>query len=223
MMGVGEVITIVLAGVIVPLVSVAGSLVRFEEGAVVRKDAEVEWVRRWKPLLLVACLAGVAAGFIETVVFGSELVNALQWELALSALVIAAWADLKDGVIPNWVVVPLAIAGLLVRLGWVLIGGASASAVAISAASGAVLGGGLFFVSRFITRGGVGYGDVKLFAALGLLLGFQVLFNVLLYTLIAAFVYAIFLLVTRKGKVNDRLPLGPFALIGVLAAIGFGV
>lgn len=223
MIDAGCVGAVALVAAIVSAVSIIGGMFAFENGELIRKEIETEWQGAWKALLPVSFCLAVAAGLFELLFYGATCSWAISWEVAASATLVCLWSDIKDRVIPNRVVIAVAVAAVALFLARGLVDGAPWNAIALSAVAGCVLGGGVFFVSRFITRGGVGYGDVKLFAALGLLLGFQALFNVLLYSLIAAFVYAIFLLVTRKGKINDRLPLGPFAFIGVLVSIGFGV
>jgi prepilin peptidase CpaA len=87
------------------------------------------------------------------------------WSLSVSLIsaCVAAFTDLRTRTIPNWLTLPVLAVALLVH--GVLLG----TDGILVAALGAVL---CFVPSYFLfTRGALGGGDVKLFAALGALLG----------------------------------------------------
>lgn len=74
-----------------------------------------------------------------------------------------------------------------------------------------------------ITRGGIGYGDVKLFGALGFLCGVRaVLYTLMLSFFLCAIVSAVLLLSKKKG-LKDGLPMGPFIWIGFAITIILGL
>lgn len=80
----------------------------------------------------------------------------------------------------------------------------------------------LLLISK-ITRGGIGYGDVKLFGALGFLCGVRaVLYTLILSFFLCAIVSAILLLTKKKG-LKDDLPMGPFIWLGFAVTIIFGL
>jgi Flp pilus assembly protein protease CpaA len=86
---------------------------------------------------------------------------------ALCISAVAAYTDLRWGLIPNWLTLGGALAGALGQLahGWQL-GGWRAGLSAL----GASLAGGVLCAlapAVLFSRGGLGGGDVKLFAALG--------------------------------------------------------
>jgi prepilin peptidase CpaA len=90
----------------------------------------------------------------------------LSLAAAVLACVVAAITDVRSGRIPNWLTVPLAVAGLVLRL---VLGGPGG---AFEGLVGLVLVGAIPWLLYRGTRGaGIGGGDVKLFAALGALLG----------------------------------------------------
>ncbi len=96
-------------------------------------------------------------------------------EVTLIAVVaVAAWSDLRTRKIPNWVTVPGVIAGIALQTFYGGIDGAFASL------EGAVLGFGIFIA--FYIAGGMGAGDVKLFSAVGALVGPQSLILVFVLT-----------------------------------------
>ena len=96
-------------------------------------------------------------------------------QLALAAVVIAAAvSDLKTGRIPNWITAPGAVLGLALQ------GYHGGFQGALSSLVGAALGLGIFMV--LYLAGGMGAGDVKLFGAVGTLVGPQSLVWVFIFT-----------------------------------------
>ena len=71
-------------------------------------------------------------------------------------------------------------------------------------------------------REGMGLGDVKLLAMIAGFLGFWPAILALFFGVLAATVYAIFLLARGKAGVASRLPFGSFLAIGGLVAAQFG-
>lgn len=92
----------------------------------------------------------------------------LVWSgtVAVVASLAAAATDRRAGLIPNWLTVPTAIAGIALNAAFGHLNGAFMSLIGLLV--GAVVPTMLFAVSRGRAIGG---GDVKLFAALGALLG----------------------------------------------------
>jgi leader peptidase (prepilin peptidase) / N-methyltransferase len=92
----------------------------------------------------------------------------------------------------------------------------------VSALEGAVVGALIFGVIYGITRGaGMGLGDVKLAAMLGLFLGFTSMIPVAVGAFIIGAVLAIPVLLARRRGRRDALPFGPFlvmaAMLGMFA------
>lgn len=74
-----------------------------------------------------------------------------------------------------------------------------------------------------VTRGGIGYGDVKLFGALGFLCGVRaVLYTLMISFFLCAIVSAVLLLSKKKG-LKDGLPMGPFIWLGFALTVIFGL
>jgi prepilin peptidase CpaA len=96
-------------------------------------------------------------------------------ETVLIALVLAAaWADLKTRHIPNWIPVSGAVCGMIFQV-W-----HSGLSGALDCIAGAALGMAIFLPLYIL--GGMGAGDVKLFTAVGILVGPQALVLVFVLT-----------------------------------------
>lgn len=91
---------------------------------------------------------------------------------------------------------------------------------------GAIIGGGSFFLIGVLgkliyKKEGMGFGDVKLMAGLGLIFGIK---EVLVITVLAFFIAAIssiFLIVIKTKKIDSYIPFGPFIVISVILVIFF--
>ena len=88
--------------------------------------------------------------------------------------------------------------------------------------SGIVIGG--FFLSLIIiTRGkGMGGGDVKLGAFMGLMLGFPQSLVALMIAFISGAIFSIILIIFGKKRFGQVIPFGPFLVLGSLIALFFG-
>lgn len=156
-----------------------------------------------KPMLAVILFAGFSS------VSGAPLPLAIYLGAAIFFLAVVTATDFEQMVIFNRVLAPFALVGILaaVHLGLPLAGRFLA----------AVLGGGIFWLVALVTRGGIGGGDVKLVAALGIWLGVKALLNVVLAASIAGGIVALILLIAKKITRDSQLAYGPyFALAAVI-------
>ncbi|MFI7742789.1 prepilin peptidase [Kocuria rhizosphaericola] len=172
-----------------------------------------------RPFLLVttAALFVIVAAF-----FG------LSWQLpaysffAVVAVVLTV-IDLRHHLLPNAVVLPA------LGIGFVLLALAAAGENAWGALLRAVLGAlvlfVLYLVLALISPAGLGMGDVKLAAVLGLFLGFQgwgALFVGAVLASVVGMVVGLAVLASRRGGLRSDVPFGPSMLAGALVAVVWG-
>ncbi|MFF5627046.1 A24 family peptidase [Microbacterium sp. LWH10-1.2] len=144
--------------------------------------------------------------------------------LAHVALLVIAVAlaviDARTHRLPNRIVLPtLAGAALLAATEAMLTG---ESAALIRAGWGMVLLGGFYAALRILGRSGMGGGDVKLAALIGLVLGWHG-WTALAAGAASAFVlaalYALVLMALRRADGATRIAFGPWMLLGALLGI----
>jgi leader peptidase (prepilin peptidase)/N-methyltransferase len=141
--------------------------------------------------------------------------------LYLAAVTIAlAFIDLDVKRLPDRIVLPsyliggvLLVAAALLRHDWWPVGrGLIAMAVL----------GTCYYVIALVYKGGLGFGDVKLAALLGLYLGWLG-WNAVLVGTFAGFVLGglvgLGLLIARQANRRTPIPFGPFMLVGTLLAL----
>lgn len=87
---------------------------------------------------------------------------------------------------------------------------------------GAVVGFGLLLLIAVISKGGMGGGDIKLFAVLGIVLGGKlVLFAFFMATLFGA-VFGIIGLLIKKVERGKPMPFGPYIAMGAIVSYFYG-
>jgi prepilin peptidase CpaA len=109
--------------------------------------------------------------------------HSVAWWPTLIVLAVATFTDLRSRRIPNWLVLPFLVAGLVVS-GWL-----HGWHGIMQSLAGLVLGGVLFGILSLM--GGMGMGDVKLCAAIGAWIGPAQLVTALVVTGIAGGVMAL--------------------------------
>ena len=133
----------------------------------------------------------------------------------MPVLLVAAIIDLKEQIIPDSLVVFGLVSGTLFAL-------AGGSRLIRDAVLGAAAGGGILLVIVLVSKGGMGWGDVKLSAVIGLFLGWQSTLVALYISFISGVVVSLLLLFTGKKGRKDPVPFGPFLSGSAALALLFG-
>jgi len=137
----------------------------------------------------------------------------LSWQMlggfGLGATLLAlGFIDARTRLLPDVITLPLLWAGLLVNLGHVF---TTPESAILGAAAGYASLWLVYWAFRLATgKEGIGYGDFKLFAALGAWLGWQALPSILLIAAVAGAVAGIAALLSGRVKRDEPLPFGPF-------------
>jgi len=88
---------------------------------------------------------------------------------------------------------------------------------------GAVISGAFFLILNILTKGrGMGFGDVKLAFVIGLLFGWADSILIILLSFIVGGLWGLYLIFSKRKKMKDRVPFGPFLILGCLIVFLFG-
>ena len=130
--------------------------------------------------------------------------------------------DLEHSLILNRVVYPgIVIAFLLSLYAWPWFSESLGIRVAYAALGGAV-GFGIFLLIAVVSRGGMGWGDVKLAAFIGLATGFPMVFFAIIMAAILGGIVAVVLLATKKKGRRQMIPFGPFLVVAAMVTLLWG-
>jgi leader peptidase (prepilin peptidase)/N-methyltransferase len=130
--------------------------------------------------------------------------------------------DLEQGLILNKVVYPTMVVALLLALyPWPWLNESMLMRVAHAALGGGI-GFVIFLLIALVSRGGMGWGDVKLAALIGLATGFPLVFLAVIMGAILGGIVAVALLIARRRKRREMIPFGPFLALAAMATLLWG-
>ncbi len=127
----------------------------------------------------------------------------------ISLLIALTFIDIDTFRLPDVLVILVAAVGVINAL-------VTKEPVIWQSLLGAVIAGGVFFLISYFYAKGMGFGDVKFVAALGLYLGApEILAAIFFASLLGAISGGLSLLVNKKS-LKDPIPFGPFLAAGAL-------
>lgn len=155
--------------------------------------------------------------------YGAHDVNALKYMVLTPLIISAFYIDYKLQIIPNRLTLTIFEIGLI----FTFINGISNLNIAISMFQGLITGCLIFFIITVV--GGLifgketmGFGDVKMMAALGLYFGFQGIIAVAILSFLISAIFSIILIIIQKIRhkdVMEYIAFGPFIVIASFIVI----
>jgi len=190
-----------------------GAAVGYGGGRLAPRWIEEKPMAHWEPYVL-AGVNGAVCGLLAA----SHPFGAYFWQqfVFISVLTTVSLIDLHDRIIPNEMVLFGLVAGLLMlfvlpysQKGWV---------EGLSGGAGAFLG---LLLIALIVPGGMGLGDVKLAAVIGLFLGRWSAMGLLLAFLAGGLISGLLLAFKIVGR-KSHIPFGPWLALGSIIAAIYG-
>jgi len=137
-----------------------------------------------------------------------------------SLLLVISVIDFNEGIIPN----PLIIFGLILGLIYIVFTtiGTQSWDIIRDGLTGSLLGAFIIILIILISRGGMGAGDYKLMAVIGLFLGYKKIILVFFFAVIIGGIFAAFLLMFKSKERKSAIPFGPFISTAALIALFYG-
>lgn len=142
-------------------------------------------------------------------------------ELILVLVSMVSLIDYVRKIIPNILVFGTAGIRLVLLVPEYLWGENEFLAVLITDGIGFIVCFGLLFIAAVLSKKSIGFGDVKLFGAIGITLGIAGAYNTLFYSMVCALLAAIYTMVVRKKGRKYKMPFGPSVLFGYLFVLAF--
>ncbi len=147
-------------------------------------------------------------------IFGISLLTIKS--IILSTFLIGiTFIDIDHQLILDKVLIGLAITGVITNL-------SITSVAAGDMAIAALTGGGIFLFIAIVTKGGMGGGDIKFVAALGLWLGLKLTLLTILLSFLVGGLGSGLLLLTRLKRRKDFIPFGPFIAASAFISMLYG-
>ena len=139
--------------------------------------------------------------------------NILLIALFLICLLYHTYTDLKEMLIYDWVNLIILVGGLM---------HAYINDMLLEAGLGFGIALVILLVIYFVSRGGLGEGDVKLAPCLGLWLGFEKTLLGLLLAFVLGAVIGLIYMYIKGREFKTAIPFGPFLCLGACISFFFG-
>lgn len=143
------------------------------------------------------------------------------WLVMLVLLIVLAAYDARWMILPDKVMIPLAVvaAAHVLYLVWLT----SSWHVAVMSVLAAVLAGGGFLLLAMVSKGkAMGGGDIKLAAVMGLILGLMSSAFAMMVSFDVAALVGLALIIAHRRRRRDLIPFGPFLVLGTVVAYLWG-
>jgi len=169
-----------------------------------------------KRVVLVEILTGISFVVVGVFIPFSSVFFSIILLLIVSSIMALFFVDLEHGILPDYLLIALAILSILFNLNIGIIG------LGVNFFVGLVLFA-IFLALFLVTRGrGIGFGDVKFAFVIGLLLGFPNSLAAIYISFVLGALVSILLIATGRKKMRgDTIPFGPFLAGGILVMLLF--
>lgn len=191
-------------------------------------NAFVNFEGRYKPLIkwyfrlyckdAVSIVTTFGLGLIFYVIYTKIGITyySLSYMILAAFLSAATIKDIKERIIPNKLILFGLISGVILNVLFLnldrIVWGLAAF----------VLAGGVLLLTSFVSKGGVGIGDVKLAAFTGLLLGIDKTISVMIISFLASALFGILSMLLKKLNKKSTMPFAPFVLLGTVLTMLMG-
>lgn len=177
-----------------------------DTSGVLRKVAKNRISKRDSLQLLIMTLLSVYAA----AVFGFPTMAYFGYLMFSGMLCLLARIDMEERIVPDtilirWLILIAVYIATVRDINFLLNRLTGALVV------GAVMGG--FY---FLRRDSIGLGDIKLLMVCGLMKGFPGIISYLFRCLLLGLLFAVFMLVRKKGSMKTEIPFVPFLFLGAL-------
>lgn len=180
------------------------------------RDFYKEYLKNAKPKYLLMVIVVVA--YIALLYFNGLTIDTIKFMFLIPMLIIAFMVDYKLQIIPNRLTLTIFELGLVFTFAETLLNINVGINIFVNNLLGMLVGGGIFLLITLI--GGIiagkeamGFGDVKLMGALGLFFGWLNMILISVMAFLFAAIVSIIILISRKKKMNEYIPFGPFIVV----------
>ncbi|HBY56434.1 MAG TPA: prepilin peptidase [Candidatus Atribacteria bacterium] len=147
-------------------------------------------------------------------------IQTLIYIILSSALIIIAFIDLQEQIVPDVISLPGIVIGFIISFFVPYIS-------FINSALGVLVGGGIILIiglsgSAIFKKEAMGGGDVKLAAMIGAFLGWRYIILSLFLGFFLGALAGIFLILSKIKRREDMIPFGPFIVLGSFITLLWG-
>ena len=189
---------------------------------VISKEFFSDYLKNCRPKYLLMVI--IAISYIALLyTFGFEI-ETLKFMFLIPMLISSFIIDYKLQIIPNRITLTMFEIGLVLTFTEVLLELSAGISIFINNFLGMIVGGGIFLLITIIGgaiagKEAMGFGDVKLMGAMGLFFGWVNIIIISVMAFLLAAIVSIAILISRKKKVDEYIPFGPFIVVSAIITI----
>lgn len=168
-------------------------------------------------LITIVCFA-IAVAIQISLYKNTTTINFIKLYGLFVIVFASALIDAKRRIIPNLLV----LVGFVFRLGiyiYEFFTVEDIKTVLVNDLIGFAIGFGFLAIVSLVTKGALGFGDVKLFGIIGLISGSFCTYSTLLASLVITTVFSLIKIGTKKMTRKDSVPFGPGIALGYVLAV----
>lgn len=124
----------------------------------------------------------------------------------------SAFFDMSSRIIPDLLLIVCCAIGIAILCVF-------DSIALVNAFLGAIVAGVILLILYFITKGGIGMGDVKLFACCGIFLGIEKVLATMAVASVISGLFCMVMLIVNPSSRKKSIPFAPFACAAVMMTI----
>lgn len=172
-------------------------------------------------VLVLFVLLGASIAWLFSI-YGWAYTKSIRYLVLLFGVLIIAYIDLISKIIPNKILLVLLGSRSVILTVEIIIYNHSVIELLSSSFGGMIIGFVFFILAYYLSKKGIGMGDVKLISVIGFYVGTAVLYAIIIFSLIACIVYSVIQLMRKKLTTKSFIAFGPFVAIGTFIAIVLG-
>ncbi len=134
-----------------------------------------------------------------------------------SAFIVLFFSDLRFGILPDKITYPAIIISVIYRVIYHF------STMPVDIAAATIAATIFWLIIKLTKERGMGYGDVKLALLMGLVLGWPKILYSLWFGFILGGIFSAGLLLLKRKKFGETIPLGPFLILGLILSLIFPI
>jgi leader peptidase (prepilin peptidase)/N-methyltransferase len=147
---------------------------------------------------------------------GLDYYTCQRYSVLMCALPFIALIDRKMLIIPNRAIIGLLLFRVALVIPDIITAGTQAWRIWAANALAVFIGTLIMAAPRIFVKNGVGAGDIKCVAAVGLFYEFSAMFGFLFWSILLSCLYGIFLMVVKKKSRDTQMAFAPFFAIGAI-------
>lgn len=172
-----------------------------------------------KSLILITIICFAASLAVQISLYkNTEIISFIKLYGLFVLITAAALVDSKRRIIPNIIIV-VGLAFRILLYVYEILTADDVKAILINDLIGLGIGFGLLAVVSLLSKGALGFGDVKLFGVIGIVGGAFCTYSTLLASLLISLVVSIIGLARKKMGRKDAFPFGPCIAIGYVITV----